>query len=95
MPINDNWHVHAGRDCCTSCAPGFTFPAMPPMPPLAFPPPSPKCPATTRHAPLHASLQVVGLQCKYEPGHDGDHAAHAGFGEGDVFWPQEATEAVS
>jgi len=42
-----------------------------------------------RHTPPR-SLEVTGLQCKFEPGHDGDHCAYAGFGQGDAFWPQDA-----
>jgi hypothetical protein len=34
---------------------------------------------------------MSGYQCKYEPGHDGDHAAYVGPREPDVFWPQEAS----
>ena len=49
----------------------------------------PRCPATTRHACL-SGTGITGLQCHYEPGHDGDHAAYPGPDEGDVFWPQEA-----
>jgi len=63
-----------------------------PASPLAFPPPPPRCPATTRHAPRYGT-GIAGLQCHYEPGHDGDHAAYPGPGEGDIFWPQEAEAA--
>ena len=52
-------------------------------------PTPPRCPATTRHNRRY-STEYVGLQCHYEPGHDGDHAAYAAPGEGDIFWPQEA-----
>lgn len=68
-----------------SVQPHSAWPMPPSMP--AFPPAPPKCPATTRHAEPHG-VTVTGLQCKYEPGHDGDHAAYAGLG-GDIFWPQE------
>jgi hypothetical protein len=95
MPSNDNWHLHAGRDCCTGCPPGFTQPSLSPYSawplPMAFPPAPPRCPATTRHTELH-SLGTTGIQCKYEPGHDGDHAGPGGL-YGDVFWPQEAPVA--
>ena len=64
------------------------FSAFPPSP-MAFPPPPSKCPATTRHA-YRYGVGFAGFQCHYEPGHDGDHAAYVGPGEGDVFWPQEA-----
>ena len=50
---------------------------------------SDQCPATTRHTP-RGSVEVRGLQCRFTRGHDGDHCANAGFGKGDVFWPQEA-----
>lgn len=58
--------------------------------PSAFPPAPPRCPATTRHQRRYG-VEVTGLQCHYEPGHDGDHAAYAGPGAGDIFWPQEAS----
>ena len=66
------------------------FSAYPfPPSPMAFPPLPPKSPATTRHIKRY-TVEASGLQCHYEPGHDGDHAAYVGPGEGDVFWPQEA-----
>jgi hypothetical protein len=55
-------------------------------------PTPPRCAATTRHTRRY-STEIVGLQCHYEPGHDGDHAAYIGPSEGDVFWPQEARDA--
>lgn len=58
-------------------------------PPAPSPRASERCPATIRHTPSF-SVITVGVQCKYTRGHDGDHAGHAGFSEGDVFWPQEA-----
>jgi hypothetical protein len=90
MVINDNWHVHPGRDCC---APSVTWSGfVPPLP--VFPPVPPKCPATTRHQnPL--TLMTTGLQCKYMPLHEGDHAAYAGPQEDDVFWPQEVPAEVA
>ncbi len=95
MAVNDNWHVHPGRDCCgctshpptTVISPYSAWP-FPPSPPV-FPPGPPRCPATTSHIPPH-SFEVTGLQCKFEPGHDGDHCGYAGIGQGDIFWPQEA-----
>ena len=51
--------------------------------PMALP--DPHCPATMRHTPPHM-VETVGLQCKFLRGHDSDHAAYAGFGQGDVFW---------
>ena len=58
--------------------------------PLPQPWPSPpRCPATTRHS-RNYDMEITGVQCHYEPGHDGDHAAYVGPGEGDLFWPQEA-----
>jgi hypothetical protein len=92
MAVNDNWHVHAGRDCCTGCSPGGGQPSLSPYSswplPMAFPPPPPRCPATVRHTQRY-TVELVGLQCHYEPDHDGDHAAYTGPGEGDIFWPQE------
>jgi hypothetical protein len=84
---NDNWHVHAGRDCC-GCAPVPL--GISPYSAWAFPsvPNTPRCPATHRHV-RRFGAEVTGVQCKYEPGHEGDHCAFA-FGDGDIFWPQEA-----
>jgi hypothetical protein len=48
-----------------------------------------RCPATTRYTRPH-TVEAIGVQCKHGKGHDGDHAGYAGFGCGDVFWPQEA-----
>ena len=88
MASNDNWHKCPGRDCGHGPSVlSWPFPASPP----AFPPPPPKCPATTRYISPHI-LTATGLQCKYEPGHEGDHCAFT-FGDGDVFWPQEAPVA--
>ena len=53
-----------------------------------------RCPATTRHTPSLATF-AVGVQCKYARGHDGEHAGHATFTEGDVFWPQEGLAVTS
>ena len=47
-----------------------------------------RCPATFRHV-LQWTAAAVGVQCKHAEGHEGDHAGYAGFGHGDVFWPQE------
>ena len=45
-----------------------------------------QCPATRRYA--HPDTgHMTGLQCKYAPGHQGDHAADPGTGTGDLFWP--------
>lgn len=87
---------HPSIPCgCGSTAHPPTLPVSPfsafPSP-LAFPPAPPRCPATTRHQRRYG-VEMTGLQCHYEPGHDGDHAAYAGPGEGDVFWPQEAPAA--
>ena len=85
MASNDNWHKCPGRDCGHGPSVlSWPFPASPP----AFPPPPPKCPATHRHV-RRLGAEATGVQCKYEPGHDGDHCAFT-FGDGDVFWPQEA-----
>lgn len=46
------------------------------------------CPATIRHDPPNG-LVAIGVQCKYTIGHDGHHAGYAGFGSGDIFWPQD------
>ena len=67
--------------------------ALPPAsgPRLAFMPPAVsgtprRCRATTRHIQPH-SVWSVGIQCKYERGHDGDHAGTAvGIMFGDIFW---------
>ena len=91
MAINDNWCPRLGCVCglphVYSISPysAWPFPASPP----AFPSLPPKCPATTRHMRRYIAYEE-GLQCKFEPGHDGDHAAYVGPSEGDVFWPQEA-----
>lgn len=53
----------------------------------------PRCPATTRHTKRYGV--DIGLQCHYEPGHDGDHAAHTEPGQSDIFWPQEPLEVRS
>ena len=94
MAINDNWHMCPGTACGCGFNPrpaysvspysAYPFPASPP----AFPPPVPHCPATHRHV-RRFGAEVTGVQCKYEPGHEGDHCAFT-FGDGDVFWPQEA-----
>jgi hypothetical protein len=47
-----------------------------------------RCPATTRYIRPYTA-EAIGIQCKHGKGHDGDHAGYAGFGNGDVFWPQE------
>ena len=92
MAINDNWHVCPGTACgCHTAGNLSPFSVWPlPMPAVPLPP---RCPATTRHARPH-STEVTGLQCKYEPGHDGDHAGYAGPFEGDIFWPQEDDASV-
>ena len=89
MAANDNWHAHPGRDCCGSSVPVPVSPFAAFPSPLAFPPPPPRCPATKRHE-NGSTGRPAGLQCHYTPLHDGDHAAYAGPGEGDIFWPQEA-----
>lgn len=47
--------------------------------------PARRCPATLRHVPLY-STQVHGLQCRYQAGHDGQHAGYDGPSTGDVMW---------
>jgi len=94
MAINDNFHVCAGTSCgCHAITTGAISPFSAWPLPMAFPPPPSRCPATTRHIRRY-SVEAYGLQCHYEPGHDGDHAAYAGPGEGDIFWPQEAPSAA-
>jgi len=63
---------------------------MPLLPPKGemMTPVAPRCPATHRHV-RRFGAEATGVQCKYEPGHEGDHCAFT-FGDGDVFWPQEA-----
>jgi hypothetical protein len=63
-----------------------------PLPPTTVVSPSPKCPATHRHT-RRFGTEVTGVQCKYEPGHDGDHCAFV-FGDGDIFWPQETLSGL-
>jgi hypothetical protein len=98
MPINDNWHACPGTACgcqatgVISPLSAWPLPLANPWPPAS--PPLPRCPATTRHTHSY-SAELVGLQCHYEPGHDGDHAAYAGPGEGDLFWPQEVPATVT
>jgi hypothetical protein len=46
-----------------------------------------RCPATTRYVRPWTAV-AVGIQCKHGRGHQGDHAGYAGYGYGDVFWPQ-------
>lgn len=52
---------------------------------------SQRCPATTRFRSPHTGT-TYGVQCKYTAGHDGDHAGHAGFADGDVFWSKRQEE---
>jgi hypothetical protein len=93
MIANDNWHVHPGLDCC---------PGTPPYPqPFAFRPgipaaaPRDRCPATTVYTEQY-SWATIGVQCKFDRGHEGKHAGHASFTTGDVFWPQlRETEAAA
>lgn len=97
MAINDNWHMCPGG--AHGCGCGLPHsPVISPFSawplPMAQPwPAPPRCPATTRHTRRY-TVEVVGLQCHHGPDHDGDHAAYAGPGEGDVFWPQEASAEV-
>ena len=44
-----------------------------------------RCSATRQYL-LPGSTLIIGLQCKYANGHDGQHAADAGIGCGDYFW---------
>jgi hypothetical protein len=61
-------------------------------PSLPIPPPAPmlrvRCRATTRHTSLWV-LATVGVQCKFDCDHEGDHAGPIPGG-GDHFWPNEA-----
>jgi hypothetical protein len=73
--------MNRGQQAKTSAPPSVTD-LLPPPPPVRSPR---RCPATTRHDhPFGGG--ATGVQCKYEQGHDGDHAGYAGFGAGDIFW---------
>ena len=52
-----------------------------------------QCPATTRYA-SPGTGDITGLQCKYAPGHDGDHAASPPGGGPDTFWPRGDTTVI-
>jgi len=79
VPLPPGWQLTWQDPACTG------FPAWAPASTAIA---ALQCPATRRHALPHSAI-VRGLQCKYQPGHDGDHAAWS-FEEGsDVFWPQE------
>lgn len=63
-------------------------------PPMTALPPGPqgsggRCPATTQYAGPYSAV-LVGVQCKYERGHDGQHAGPSGLMPGDIFWDGEA-----
>lgn len=48
-----------------------------------------RCPATARFD--TSGRGTFGIQCKYMPGHEGDHAGPKPFGLlGDMFWPKDA-----
>jgi hypothetical protein len=66
----------------------------PSVPDLLAPPQSPpggQCPATTRYTtrPWPGSPVTYGVQCKYQRGHEGDHAGTNFPGSGDMFWSDD------